>query len=65
MTRAGQFKKNIFVSEGGGNIGHNEPLRLGPRTFASKLMVRSLVKIFKILWISLDLFSAEPSQYCP
>lgn len=30
--------KIVFVSEDGGNIDQNEPLRLGPMSFASKLL---------------------------
>ena len=48
----------------GDKINQIEPLRLGPGSFASKLMESSRVKMSKIVWISLDLFSAEPSQYC-
>ena len=30
LSRCGSIQKNIFVSEGGGNIDQNEPLRLSP-----------------------------------
>ena len=45
-SRARQFKEVFLGSEVGDNIDQNELLRLGFRSFASKLMDRNSIKVF-------------------
>ena len=44
--RAPQFKKVCLGNEVGSNMDQNEPLRLGFRSFASKLMDHDSIKVF-------------------
>ena len=46
LTRAPQFKKVCLGNEVGSNMDQNEPLRLGFRSFASKLMDHDSIKVF-------------------
>ena len=45
-SRAPQFKKVCLGNEVGSNMDQNEPLRLGFRSFASKLMDHDSIKVF-------------------
>ena len=44
--RAPQFKKVCLGNEVGSNMDQNDPLRLGFRSFASKLMDHDSIKVF-------------------
>ena len=64
-SRAPQFKKVCLGNEVGSNMDQNEPLRLGFRSFASKLMDHDSIKVLifetidaqkigKQKWVKLD-----------